>query len=94
MAEIHRLDGERVEPAEAGGNPDVIAQLEWMLDRARSGQLEAFAAVMREPAGIGTATRGTWRGGFFEAVGALAILQIDMANGSRETGYVAHGEPA
>lgn len=93
-AEVRRLDGAKIEPEEAGGNPEVIAQLEWMLERAKRGQLEAFAAVMREADGLGTATRGTWRGGFFEAIGALAILQIDMSNGSREGGDARHGAGA
>ena len=84
MAEVHRLSGEKVKPSEATGNPDVIAQLEWMLAEARAGRLTAFMAVMREEAGIKTASCGIWMGGFFEAIGALTILQIDMSNGCRK----------
>ena len=83
MAELHRLTGEKIEVEAATGDPEVIAQLEWMLEEAKSGRLTAFMSVMREPGGIGTASRGVWTGGFFEAIGALTILQIDMANGSR-----------
>lgn len=82
MAEIHRLNGVVVEAAGAAGDADVIAQLEWMLERARTGKIVAFAAVMRDGDTIGTVQRGIWRGGFFEAIGALAILQIDMSNGA------------
>lgn len=82
VAEVHRIDGASIEQRGEQGDADVIAQLEWMLDRTRKGHITAFAVVMRDQDIIGTATRGTWRGGFFEAIGALAVLQIDMSNGS------------
>lgn len=83
MAEIRRLDGSIVKASRAKGDPEVVAQLEWMLRRARAGKITAFSAVMRDGETIGTVSRGRWRGGFFEALGVVMTLQHDMITGSR-----------
>lgn len=80
-AECYHIHGEKIEVEGFFGDPEVIAQCEWLLERAKSGEITAIVAAVRDHGGLGTFQRGSWRGGFFESVGALQVLLNDMCSG-------------
>lgn len=79
-AEFYHIHGEKIETAGMVGDPEVIAKAEWLLEKARSGEIVAMVAAVRDQGGLGTFQRGKWRGGYFEAIGALQILLSDMCS--------------
>lgn len=85
-AELRRLDGAKVEPGDIGGDPEVVSELERLLTAAKEGRLVAFHIAARVDGHIGTISRGHWPGKYFEALGALAILQHDLITGSHVSG--------
>lgn len=85
MADIHLLDGSIAPETDVPVDHEVIAQLEWMVTEAKAGRILALAAVVREQDGVSTVQRGLWRGGFFEALGAMTVLLHDMSSGSAIT---------
>ncbi len=82
MAEVHKLDGKKVEPAKAKGDPKIAELLAALTALNEDGRLTALIVATREDDGIGTYQRGTWRGGFFEAIGAIEVLKHDLATNS------------
>jgi len=82
VAEVHRLDGTKVRPRKARGDPSIAELLETMLEENRQGRMTALNVVARVDDYIVTRGRGTWRGGTFEAIGALEAQKFDMLGGS------------
>ena len=57
MAEVVGLRG-RVAPTVEGSEPEIVAELEWLLEQARAGDIIGFAAVVvRRNLEIGSVSR-------------------------------------
>lgn len=70
------------EPSSAAGNPDLIDQLEELLERARAGSITAMGmALVNSDGTIGT----RWSGGdqTLPMIAAVAMLQHEFLTGAR-----------